>query len=434
MLKSRMLGKPLVRFREGQGGNLREAPCLLDTARDFAMCCIAGSHRRPLQLWFKAVSMEVQMKFRLFAVLAFLCGTCATVLGQDLSGTWQGALKTPARDLRIVFKISSAPENKFTGQMFSIDQGGQPIPISAISVEGRVVKIKIDALGATYDGTFAADGNSINGTFTQGPAPLPLHLDRATPQTAWAIPEPPPPPKPMDPAANPGIEVSTVKPSPTDARGRLYTMRGTQLMAINVSLVNLITFAYDLHERQVSGGPAWATSDKFEVVVKPDVPGQPNINQMKQLFRKVLAERFQLKFHTEKRELSVYAITSPANLKQKLTASAPGQNLPNLIFPRPGLLPARNATLTDLAQVLQTAVLDRPVVNQTGIEGRYDFTLDWMPDEFQFSSFGPLPQLPDTGKPNIFQAFQEQLGLKLESTRAPAEVMVVDKVEKASDN
>jgi len=148
------------------------------------------------------------------------------------------------------------------------------------------MKWKLDAISASYEGTFAADGNAINGTMTQGPTPMTLNLTRATPQTAWAIPEPPPPPKPMDPAADPGIEVSTVKLSPPDARGRLYTMRGTQLMAINTSVMNLITFAYDLHEKQISAGPSWISSDRFEVVVKPDIPGQPNISQMKRLFQK----------------------------------------------------------------------------------------------------------------------------------------------------
>ena len=82
-------------------------------------------------------------------------------------------------------------------------------------------------------------------------------------------------------------------------------------MAINVSVINVITFAYDLHERQVSGGPAWMSTDKFEIAIKPDTPGQPNIQQMKTLFQKALVDRFQLKFHTEKQELSVYAITQP---------------------------------------------------------------------------------------------------------------------------
>ena len=79
-------------------------------------------------------------------------------------------------------------------------------------------------------------------------------------------------------------------------------------------------------------------------------------------------------------------------------------------------------------------MLDRPVINQTTIDGRFDFTLDWAPDESQFASFGTLQQLPDTGKPNIYEAFREQLGLKLEATRAPADIIVIDKVEKPSDN
>ena len=374
------------------------------------------------------------MKLRLLAMLTLFCGSGATLFGQDLAGTWQGTLTTPAAQLRVVFKINTTADGKFAGQSFSIDQNPQPIPMNAISVQGRTVKWKLDLLGASYEGAFTADGNAINGTMTQGPNPMPLNLSRATPQTAWAIPEPPPPPKPMDPKADPNIEVAPVKLSPSEARGRLYTMRGAQLMAINVTVLNVLTFAYDLHERQVSGGPAWMSADRFEIVIKPDTPGQPNIQQMKLLLQKVLVDRFQLKFHSEKRELSVYAMTLPANTKHKMTESAPGQNLPNLIYPRPGLLPARNATMTDLAQSMQTAVLDRPVVNQTKIEGRFDFTLDWMPDEFQFASFGPRPQLPDNGKPNIFQAFQEQLGLKLESTKAPADVMVIDKVEKPSEN
>jgi uncharacterized protein (TIGR03435 family) len=374
------------------------------------------------------------MRLKLVAALGILLCASVTVFGQDLVGTWQGTLAPPGPPpLRIVFKIAKAADGKFTGQGFSIDQGGQPIPVNAITVDGRTVKWKLDAINGSYEGTFGPDGNVLNGTFTQG-MPLPLNLTRATPQTAWAIPEPPPPPKPMDPAAKPDIEVATVKPSPPDARGRLYTVRGTQVMAINVTLLNVITMAYDLHERQVTGGPAWMSTDRFEIAIKPDTPGQPNIQQMKMIFQKALAERFQLKFHKEKRELSVYAITQPANTKHKLTESTAATNLPNLIFPRPGLLPAQNATMDDFAQVLQGAVMDRPVVNQTNIQGRYNFTLDWTPDEFQFTSFGPAPKLPDTGKPNIFQAFQDELGLKLESTKAQADVVVIDKAEKPSDN
>jgi uncharacterized protein (TIGR03435 family) len=374
------------------------------------------------------------MKKLILWIVALATLSGSALFGQDLAGTWQGTLSTPAAQLRIVAKITRAADGKFEGQLFSIDQGGQPRPMNLISLDGRTVNWKVDALSASYQGNFMADGNAINGTMTQATTSMPLNMVRATPQTAWAIPEPPPPPKPMDPAADPGIEVATVKLIQVETRGRGLGFQGTQLRVNNYSLLNAITFAYDLHERQVSGGPAWMSTDRFEIVVKPDTPGQPNPQQIRRLLQKVLAERFQLKFHSEKRELSVYVITLPANTKHKMTESASGGNLPTLRFPRPGLLPARNATMAGLAQALQGAVLDRPVIDQTKIEGRYDFTLDWTPDEFQFASFGPVSQLPDTGKPNIFQAFQEQLGLKLEATKAPADVIVIDKAEKPMEN
>ena len=80
------------------------------------------------------------MKFKLLAVFILLCGTCATLFGQDIAGTWQGSLKASASELRVVFKIARAPDNQFTGQTFSIDQGGQPIPVNAITKSRVVIK------------------------------------------------------------------------------------------------------------------------------------------------------------------------------------------------------------------------------------------------------------------------------------------------------
>lgn len=376
------------------------------------------------------------MKSRWLVLLGLVCLTGTSTFAQDLAGAWQGVLSNGGNQLRVVFRVAKGPDGTLTGQGFSIDQGGQPIAMSGIAVDGRTVKWTLAALSATFEGTFSPDGTAISGTLTQA-TPTRLNLLRATPQTAWEIPEPAPPPRPMAAGAEPGIEVATVKPILTPAQGRVYTMRGDRLMAVNVSVINVITFAFDLHEQQVSGGPGWMATDKFEMVIKPDTPGQPNINQMKLLLRKLLADRFQLKTHTEQRELTVYAMTLPSNTRHKLVPSASNAgNLPGLAYPRAGLLPARNATMTELAQSLQSAVMDRPVINRTGIEGRFDFTLDWMPDETQFASFGPRqpqPQ-PDNGKPSIYQAFQEQLGLKLERSKAPADVMVIDKLERATEN
>ena len=102
-----------------------------------------------------------------------------------------------------------------------------------------------------------------------------------------------------------------------------------------------------------------------------------------------------------------------------------------------GVLPVMNATLGEFAGVMQLAVLDRPVVDKTGLQGRWDFTIRWTPDESQFASLGarvPPPSNDPNAPPGLFTAMQEQLGLRLESTRAPVEVLVVDRIEKPSEN
>jgi uncharacterized protein (TIGR03435 family) len=94
--------------------------------------------------------------------------------------------------------------------------------------------------------------------------------------------------------------------------------------------------------------------------------------------------------------------------------------------------------MNDFTGLMQSAVLDRPVLNQTDLTGRFDFTLVWTPDDSQFSGMGvkvpPPPADGTTAAPNLYTAIQEQLGLKLEATKAPADVMVIDKVEKPSEN
>ena len=98
-----------------------------------------------------------------------------------------------------------------------------------------------------------------------------------------------------------------------------------------------------------------------------------------------------------------------------------------------------NATMGDFARVMTQAVLDRPVVDRTGLQGRFDFTINWTPDESQFRSMGvripPPSATPDpNAPPGLFTAIQEQLGLRLDPTNAPVEVIVIDRVEKPSDN
>ena len=373
--------------------------------------------------------------------LALVALQAGVLSGETFTGTWQGALKVPQApngELRIVIKISTTDADKLAAELYSIDQGGQPFSASTVTASGPNLKMSVTPLNGTFEGRLSADGKTIAGTWSQG-MPTPLTLTRATPETAWTIPTPPPPPVRMAGNVDPGFEVATIKPSEPGRPGKLFTVRGQDIVTINTTLADLITMAYGVHAKQITGAPAWVESEKYDLNIKPDAPGQPNVAQMKIIIQKLLADRFQLKFHREKRELAVYAITA-VKTGAKLTKSQSDPNgLPGLFFGggSPGVsFNVRNATLAEVAATLQGSILDKPVVDQTGLTEKYDFTLKFTPDPGQMAAFGPQPPAVDSpdAPPDVFAAFEQQLGLKLSSTRAPADVLVVDRVEKPSAN
>jgi uncharacterized protein (TIGR03435 family) len=355
---------------------------------------------------------------------------------QDISDTWQGTLHA-GQDLRIVVKISKADAGAYKADFYSIDQGAQSIPVDKITLEGGTVKMALKLIGGTYEGKLSADGKSIVGNWTQGPNPLALNLTRATPETEWSIPKPPPPVPPMAADANPSFEVATIKPSKPDDQRKAFIVQGNQFHIINQPLTQIISFAFDVQAKQVIGLPEWADTDKFDIDGKPDGEGAPNGKQWKNMIRKLLADRFKLTFHKDKKELSVYVL-SVSKTGSKLTRNDSSPNgLPGLFFQGLGKLNVRNALITDFTGLMQSAVLDRPVVDQTGLAGRFDFTLNWTPDDSQFGGMGakiPPPTDSADAPPNLYTAIQEQIGLKLDATKAPADVMVIDHVEKPSAN
>jgi uncharacterized protein (TIGR03435 family) len=355
---------------------------------------------------------------------------------QNISGNWQGTMQAGPQKVRIVFKIA-LENDKLKATLRTVDRPSPPIA-TTITREGSTVKMTIPGLNGKYEGKLSADGNSIAGTWSQG-APLALNLARATPETAWAIPEPPPPPVRMAANANPAFDVATLKPSDPARPGQIVTLRGAEVITTNTTLHDLINLAYWLHPKQVTGGPAWTESDKYDLAGKPDAPGQPNVDQMKMMIQKLLADRFQLKFHFEKRELSVYAITI-AKTGAKITKSQDDPKaLPGWNFGRSAsgtTFTFRNSPLSQVAALLQNS-LDKPVVDHSGLSERYDFTVTFTPDPAQAAMLGgpppPAANNPDAA-PDLFTAFQQQLGLKLESTKAPVDVMVIDKVGRPSEN
>lgn len=366
----------------------------------------------------------------LVVVLVMLWGGAAHA--QSLAGNWQGTLQA-GKDLRIVIVISSADGGVLRAVLYSIDQGSQGLPASTIALQGSTLRMSYQSLGATFEGTVNAAGDSVAGTFTQGGKPLPLTLTRATPDTAWALPQPP---KPMATDKRAVFEVATIKPSIPDRPGKLFTVKGRQVITINTTTNDLITFAYGLHARQIVGGASWMESDKYDVTGQPEGDGLPAVSQLREMIQSLLADRLKLAFHRETRELPAYAILV-GNAGPKLTKNENNPNgLPGLFFKGLGAMVNTNATMADFAGVMQASVLDRPVVDRTGLSGRYDFTLTWTPDESQFAGMGVRvpPPPPDAQAPSLFTAMQEQLGLRLDSTRAQVEVLVIDRVEKPSEN
>ena len=360
----------------------------------------------------------------------------------QISGTWQGKVSSPQApngELRLVFKIS-ADGGALNALVYAIDRDPTPFGATSITLKGSTLQVSIQLLQSVFEGTLDADGNAITGKWTQGSSALPLTLVRATEQTAWAIPELPPSRVRMSADAKPEFAVATIKPSRPDAPRGGYGIRAQVVTTTNVTVSWMIKLAYNVHADQISGAPSWVDSERYDTVGRTETPGEPSRDQMKLMIQKLLIDRFQLKFHTEKKELPVYAMVV-AKGGPKLTVSAADPSaFPGIGFGRePGVisLVGRNTGLNGVANGLQSNILDKPVVDRTGLTGRYDFQLRFTPDAIQLANFSGLepPNAADlNAPPDIFTAFEQQLGLKLQGTKAVVDVMVIDRIERPSPN
>jgi uncharacterized protein (TIGR03435 family) len=250
--------------------------------------------------------------------------------------------------------------------------------------------------------------------------------------------DPSPAPKMMAADARPQFEVATIKPSRSgEAGGTLRVSPSGLVNLTNFPVMLVIQFSYNVPRRQISGGPSWLESEKFDIVGKPDREGTPSMSQLRAMLLNLLADRFQLSVHHEKKELSVYALTV-AKAGPKLTEDSGKPNgLPTFSGRGPQGRSVQNSTMAEFASDLQGTLADRPVVDQTGLGSkRYDFILKWTPNAFAMNGATGAPPAADNpdAPPDIFAAIQQQLGLKLESTKAEMDVIVVDDIEKPSEN
>jgi len=261
-------------------------------------------------------------------------------------------------------------------------------------------------------------------------------------------------------AAEPPLkfEVASIKPSDPSERGTIIQFApGGRLVVKNAPLKSLVTLAYDVQDFQISGDPTWVSTARYDVTAKADAvtaeddPHKIKTDEQREKFQQrqrmriqaLLADRFQLKIGRATKELPIYALKLAKNgPKLQESKEEDGNQFQGVRMSRPGDVTAGKVGMQFLTRILAHSV-GRPVIDQTGLTGKYDFKLEWTPDQNQPGGFGGpgpgpdgalRPPPVDPNGPSIFTAIEEQLGLKLESQKGPVEMLTIDAVEKPSEN
>jgi uncharacterized protein (TIGR03435 family) len=233
--------------------------------------------------------------------------------------------------------------------------------------------------------------------------------------------------------STPGFEVATIKPTDPSFGGIVMRLGGGRFSATGFTLKDLIAFAYAVDSSQIAGGPNWLASDRYDVLGKPEKEGPLHRDDARVMLRVLLTDRFQLKTHFETKEMPVYVLAVGKNgIKMKQRIDGDGGEPTQLTF-RGARATGRNVSARTLAEELQAMVADRPVLDQTGLSGNFDFYLSWRPEADQFGGTGASIS-GDSNDPDLFTAIREQLGLKLEARKEPAKVIAVDSAMKPSEN
>jgi uncharacterized protein (TIGR03435 family) len=221
----------------------------------------------------------------------------------------------------------------------------------------------------------------------------------------------------------PAFEVASIKPNP-DGPGSFSAdiAPSGRVTFRNFNVWNLIRLAYGLRDLQMSGGPPWIKNRGFDIQAQPASSATPvPREQTLRMLQTLLEDRFDLKWHRESREAQAYGLTI-ARGGPKLPPAREGRG--RTMF---GDLDAPSMTLDSLCQILEFE-LDRPVLNRTGLSGSFAIQLQWASDRT------PAANPPDASRPSLFTAVQEQLGLKLDSTKAPVDFFMIENVDAPSEN
>jgi uncharacterized protein (TIGR03435 family) len=227
----------------------------------------------------------------------------------------------------------------------------------------------------------------------------------------------------------PAFEVSTIKPAATSSDGHTHINYppNDNFSATNITLLALMQWAYSMPEKQILEGPSWLGSARFDIQAKSDIGEQikslrsDQVNEVKRrMVQALLADRFQLKLHSETRTLPAYDLVLAKGGSKLLPSSSNGKSIGTGRTHFNG----QDLDTTSIAEEL-SKISGRVVVDKTGLTGRYDFKLLWAADDAVAG---------DTDAPALFTAIQEQLGLKLEPAKEPVPVLVIDHVEQPTPN
>jgi uncharacterized protein (TIGR03435 family) len=228
----------------------------------------------------------------------------------------------------------------------------------------------------------------------------------------------------------PEFEVASVRPNKTNER-MYYGLRNDRITVRNMTAKGLIQIAYGKRDFQINGGPAWITSECFDIDAKAERSQKATHDMLKSL----LATRFHLTLHLETKDASVYSlVVARSGLKMKLSAdqTAPEKGGPQDLGP--GLIVGQGIPIYVITNLLAN-MLGRSVINNTGLTDKYDVNLQPVPDSLPLpaDSADALTQA-DVLKAAIIEAVEKQLGLKIESIKAADEVLVIEHIERPSEN
>jgi len=229
--------------------------------------------------------------------------------------------------------------------------------------------------------------------------------------------------------ADPDWDVVSVRAADPNAKDDKFDVMGRHVIVQNQTVEIMLMMSYGLQKSQLAGLPDWVKTERFDVDGIASMDGQPNVQQFQSMVRKLLAERFGLKAHIEQREMPVFALTVAKGGPKLAPSKGDPSGLPRQqVNGGSGVrrLEFMNTSMKEMT-LLMLLEVDRPIVDQTGLKGKYDFKLNFTNDESRAPTDGSAP-------PNLFTAIQEQDGLKLDAVKAPAPVLVVDAVMRPSAN